>query len=78
MKEKVAFLGLVPNWLRIGIRSASGWLGMGSEWPPIDTVWLPIGFAPADLEMKLALDWAGIDIGLAQDWHDYIEDLFLG
>ena len=55
MKEKDCLL-------RVGSR-------LVKDWHPIGRVWLPIGFAPADLEMKLALDWAGIDIGLAQDWH---------
>ena len=54
MKEKDCLL-------RVGSRSLK-------DWHPIGTVWLPIGFALADLDMKLALGWLLIGIKLVQDW----------
>ena len=55
MKEKGCLL-------RVGSRSVK-------DWHPIGTVWLPIGLALADLDMKLALGWLLIGIKLVQDWH---------
>ena len=54
MKEKDCLL-------RVGSRSLK-------DWHPIGTVWLPIVFALADLDMKLALGWLLIGIKLVQDW----------
>ena len=50
MKEKDCLL-------RVGSRSLK-------DWHPIGTVWLPIGFALADL----ASSWFRIGIKLTQDW----------